>query len=163
MKEGFENFLFKKQCFDINSKILVNIEPRSRLVMVCHAENEPHRHHVCQKRCAAVAYERQRYAGYRHKTYAHSDILKDMEQKHRADTGADKSAEKVVRLPRRLEAAEDKQKQEADYYDSADKAEFLREHTEDEVGALCGKIAHLVLRSMEISLAPELTRTHGDL
>ena len=39
---------------------------------------------------SAIAYKRKRNSRYRHKTYAHTDIFNNVEQKHSPDTYADK-------------------------------------------------------------------------
>ena len=113
-------------------------------------------YHICYQRRTAVAYQRQRYSRYGHKSYAHSDILKRMEQKHCSYSDTDISAVAVVGTLCDLKTAQYQRKQQRNDYHRADKTKFLTQHAEYKVGVLCRQISHLVLRSVQKSLAPKL-------
>ena len=64
----------------------------------CNALYQSDRGKACDKTAASVADKRQRNPRHGHKTYAHSDIFDNVEEKHCADSGAHKRAERVMRI-----------------------------------------------------------------
>ena len=127
---------------------LINVNGGAGFVVIIHAHNKSDGYKICQKRRAAVGDERERNTCYWHKSDAHSDVLENMEQEHRADACAYIASESVIRALRGLKALINQHKQRHDKHGRADKSPFLRKRAENKVGIFRGQKSHLILYSV---------------
>ena len=125
--------------------------------------NAEHKSYCCQAcyhRRSSVAEKRKRNTRYGHEPYAHTDVFKNMCQKHASDADADICAEVVFGVSCVVKTPQHNAEKQKCNRKTPDKSEFFAYNGIYKVRVFNGKISELSLRSLTESLAEYSARAY---
>ena len=102
-------------------------------IVAVNTDDKPHTGHIQDKRCTAVAYERQRKADYRQQPDDHSDIAGSLADNEQHDAADQHFAEVILCTQSYFYKIKRHSNQQKKYNQSTDKAHFLTENGKGKV------------------------------
>ena len=128
-----------------------------------YADDKSQGDHIHDDRRAAGADERQRDTGDRHDADGHSDIFKDLEEKHGPQTDDDQITVSILRALGDTYDAVHEKGIEPDDCSAAQKSQLFADDGEDEVGFCHRQKIQSFLFSVKETLSEKTSGSDGDL